>query len=66
VRERLLKSSKWLTILGRRRFCSVVVTEEGHWMLRDREEGEEDIAKELPEDFNFLLAMCSQKRNVKN
>jgi hypothetical protein len=30
--ERLLKRRKWLTILGRRRFLFVAVTEEEHWM----------------------------------
>ncbi len=31
---RLLKQSKWLTILRRRRFCMWVIAEEGHWMLK--------------------------------
>jgi len=36
-------------------------------MVRDREEEEEDdTAKDLPEDFKFLLAMCSQKHCIKN
>ncbi len=65
-----MKRSKWLTILGREEIFVCGSNRrralDGCFREEEEEEEEEDITQDLPEDFNFWLAMCSQMGYIKN